>query len=1385
MKTSYFFKGLQTDMTTRVTPEGSYSFALNAAVESHDGSVYSITTEQGNTLSVTLENNQVVIGHVLTGTHKFILFSTDGTYSYISHYDPAAQTVETIIKSSCLGFQTSHPIYAIHTLRKGCEDVIYFTDNLNPYRVINLSSLQSYLPINISPQAANSSDLWSCGKFSLTRDYQIPTVELDEVRDSGGELKVGTVQFAIQYLDQDLNETNWIYVTNPVAITYGTNWDITTGPINIPVGAVDIPEGAVPPTTKSIKITINDLDPGFSFFRLAALHATGGAGTITEVYLLDTTPISQQGVEYVYAGPNLNNASLVSLSDIQIDSERINRVKTHAIAGNNLYLGNLSGPQRDFAALQRVANKTLVKYITKLAEPYNRSSEGDPKSPHTYFDSSTFMPDEIYAFAIEFIYSDGSVSPAFHIPGRHTSISANDQSQITDENQTEFLGGGAQPRWKLYSTSITVNATEGWMGYHESDSATYPAILDCDGNQVYDTDYWGFPLAGAPVRHHRTPSRATIPATKTVNGKFYIQPIGVKVENINYPSSEIVGHRILMAKRDEFNKTVLDNGFLSQVHLGQVDNEATTLYAVDGASSQGMFYSSDSSAVLFVSPKTLLKKENFGGSHISLNGSYVRSSESTEDDVDENNPYNAMGFLAPEINIHTRSHLYGESGQATASPKVVSYNEQVYVDPSSKQAQIGNLDHGVINTSFTTFYPIIQMNNRSMLDTFQDQRLYVAAVKKHRDVYSSLSNLVYIPLSHNLSVDDIYFNGGSFLTPLSWLSVTQYEFTVENPPIIIPFFNPFIGVQLAIWFFFNQRQNYYGEYISNVWVDSDVNFALRYGGQQECNKIYQGGVLSKYFLDKMFFEVTKDDVDDGTVKIKYKPRDFACYEYYAYNNDFSKLNTEKPSFPLPQTYDYCSTCFDSYLYRIRVSQKGYQEETRDNLRVFLPLDYADLDGSSGPLTALRTFNDNLFAISTKAAYIVPINPQTLQTNETTAFLGTGAALSIPPKKLISAPYSYGGSQQQQSVISSEFGVFSVDSLSGKVFLIGQGAQELSNAGMRNFFEDNLEIKMNESFLQSTSTMYPFIDSTTHPYGVGILSYYDPRHRRFVITKKDYIPLFEYGITPTIRDIPNNSRTRYWWDESQEKFVHSLRTNYAVPISFDDATLFENKSFTMSYHVPSQAWVSFHSYIPPYAFNDAQTFYTTFGPNVYEHYKEIDFLNFYDEYSQFILDYPSFAGGATSVFHSLVMGTEALQYHPDTKKFYLLNDTTFDKLWAYNSYQSTGLQSISVISNPFDITTESATQVPTKRVDSQWRINDLRDYVVDRQVPVESSDWADISADYYIDKVPNPDATSVLKSMFETERLRDQYISTRLFFNGRQHAKLRTDYIHTNFKPSYR
>lgn len=1384
MNSNSFLKGMSQDTTPKFTPEGYYRFALNAVNESTTGDNLSIVTEASNYLSVQAPD-MTLIGHCLLSDHTVALFYTDNITSEISIYDPIGATLVEQVVSTCLNFNTAKPIQCLLSVKKGCERTIYFTDNYNPYRVINLDNLQSYLPNGTSPTMANSFDSWDCALFRLTKEYIQPEIQLLSVNDSGGANRVGTVQFSIQLLDESLNETNWMYVTNTIPIydeNIGASYSQITGGYAIPVGAVDVPEGAVPITTKSITLQINDLDTRFKYYRLAALHASSGAGAISEVYVLETLPITSTSTTFTYRGPTLHDSTSIALPDIQIDNETIGRVVTHAITNNTLFLGGITSIEADYAAMQRAASKILTKFTYTTVDVTDQSTPGDPKNPNTYFSYRTPMPDEIYDLAIEFIMTGGTVSPAFHIPGR-AKILPSDFDTVTGD-ETLHLGGGEQPLWKALNNAEFDNFPDGYMGYNEAESVTYPDIR-CNDESVWGQDYWGNDLVGMKVRHHRIPSRRLVRINDGIPSSIRI--IGFKFDNIVYPSSDIVGHRFLISKRDENSKTVLDNGFLAQLHLTQENGSGPTYYGVDALTESGLLYGTSSKAMAFISPKTLLQKEQFNGTHITAHSLWDRNTfTSLEDYVDDGNPYDAMGFAVPNIeiacNVHKYAGLYGSGAvtEAINSP----YDAQVYVDPYSTQEAVFGLDHGVVNTSFTTPLPVIQLSSRYLPDTFEDQTLYSVSIKSHKEVYTSLEAITYVPLHNNVLTptdDQTIFGGDCFVTYLNYASVYQFKYSLTGgniPPLPIP--SPALPFQILTFILANQESRYSAEYISGIWVDSELNFALRHQGQDECNQIYLDGYLSAYFINKIASKIIKEDFDNGTVKAKYKPRDFMCQEYYAYNMDFSKTNTEKPNFPLPNTFNYCSNCLTSNPYRIRSSENAYQEQVSDSFRVFKPNNYVDLDASTGPLTALRTYSDNLYAMCKKTSYFVPTRPQQIQTNDDSVYLGTGTVLSIPPKKLVSTSSPYGGTSHQLSTLSTEFGITLVDSSSSKVFLITDSLKEISNAGMRNFFENEGHLYINDSFIQATGEEYPLVDAPTDSFGAGFLSYYDPRHRRLIITKKDFLPLFEYT---QLEGTPVNGY--HYWDPVSQQFVFSSRNSVLDVLDINNPVKFEDKSFTISYSFLTQSWLSFHSYVPTYAFNDENRFYTTPKGSVYRHDSTSDWLNYYGTYYDHILEFAVFPGPFTSYYDSLIIISDTLKHNPTNRSFSNVVDKTFDRAWLYNSYQSTGPQTLTILSNPFSITANSPTSIPIKRIDSAWRMNDMRDQVINRSVPVDSSEWVDIQSNYYIDKVPNPDATSATKSLFQVERLKDDYLLTRLYFKGQPTYKIRTDLVHTNNKPSFR
>lgn len=265
------------------------------------------------------------------------------------------------------------------------------------------------------------------------------------------------------------------------------------------------------------------------------------------------------------------------------------------------------------------------------------------------------------------------------------------------------------------------------------------------------------------------------------------------------------------------------------------------------------------------------------------------------------------------------------------------------------------------------------------------------------------------------------------------------------------------------------------------------------------------------------------------------------------------MNLEESSFALPATFDYCDGCVDEFPNRIYVSEKSDSTQLSDNYRYFKPNNFTDdIDGAKGSLKVLYTDKDKLYGLTTNGAYFIPTSQQRLTTDESNIYVGAADIFSIPARLLNTSDASYGGCVDKLSVVASEYGTFYVDTEAGKVFHMSDKMAEISNEGMRNYLANNLTYEFKEFFMQTFNTDYP-IDAPTDINGVGITATYDPRYRRFIFTKKDYLPLDAASLN---------------WDASLKRFytLEGFGGNRKY-VNLTDPVYFENKSFTLSYSLP--------------------------------------------------------------------------------------------------------------------------------------------------------------------------------------------------------------------------
>lgn len=138
----------------------------------------------------------------------------------------------------------------------------------------------------------------------------------------------------------------------------------------------------------------------------------------------------------------------------------------------------------------------------------------------------------------------------------------------------------------------------------------------------------------------------------------------------------------------------------------------------------------------------------------------------------------------------------------------------------------------------------------------------------------------------------------------------------------------------------------------------------------------------------------------------------------------------------------------------------------------------------------------------------------------------------------------------------------VDPLSARVYLLSNQLNDISANGLRNFWQENGKLFLNEQFKSKFGTEYPCL-YTTASFGIGYTLTYDPRYKRLIIHKKDYkilpkhLSRFEAVESSTI---PN----AFWFSLTDNNYYKNNASGTPTKVAFGDPFYFESKCFTLSY-----------------------------------------------------------------------------------------------------------------------------------------------------------------------------------------------------------------------------
>lgn len=580
--------GMNMDLTVNQIPKGVLTYALNASVENYDSNSVNYQNEPGNEFCLKFPEGYQLIGeHFIQEKNKHIFFLTNPETgdSQIGYMDNNDCIYRIYVNSKCLNFNIHYPIHkAVHKI-SNCSTEIYWTDGFNPRRYLDIENIPYKKDDNSNPCDPKYLNEVDCNQLKIQPNFLIPNLSIADVT-TGGDLKAGTYQFAIQYANANgIGYSSFYSVTNPTPIA---NTQITTLNFDYQVG-------------KSIVIDITNLDTTgyFNYFNVAVIKTINA---ISSVELIGTYFIDKANKQLTYTGQSKTDIRL-SLNDIFEKYPYYEIAQDLTAVQDILVWDNLTSIDR--INYQKIANQITLEWQTyRIPNTENYSDELNATNLRGY------LRDEVYAFEIVFLLKNGKQTDGFHIPGK--VLSAYEASlPLIPYTNPDFIGEptvtingvGYSPYWKIYNTATV----EGYSPKYIPNDPTYKgeyqygqfAYWESIETYPCDTKVWG-DLANQPIRHHKFPDVLVSPIFETptltynpdgtyapVMQNDAIFPIGVKIDNqqvlrliessslTQEQKDNIAGFKIIRGDRST-NKSIVAKGILRNV--GKYKREETEYY---------------------------------------------------------------------------------------------------------------------------------------------------------------------------------------------------------------------------------------------------------------------------------------------------------------------------------------------------------------------------------------------------------------------------------------------------------------------------------------------------------------------------------------------------------------------------------------------------------------------------------------------------------------------------------------------------------------------------------------------------------------------------------------------------------------------------------------
>lgn len=1306
-----FTKGLIRDKNPIDLPSGAWSHAKNVVITKRS----TLSNEPGIVLYGNHPSNLTPMGKYVLGL-KQIIFSQDNVNPSMSEIGEIDQygNYKTILRSVHLGFTLEHPVLkAEGQINYLGEEIVAWITRVHPPRILNITTLPFELDDNyelVDPLKINA--------INIFQQADVAIIDVISVNETGGSIPSGTVQFAIAYSNKGLFRTNIFNPTNPIPITPAS------------MSNYDKIQGAEPGTgtSKSVTLDILQTDQRFDYVHLYVIRRVDGTLFVEEVTKLNN---SAGNIRYTYTGAE--NVTDLTLEELLVDRVPYNSALAMTQVNDRLYLGNLTGTVTP--NYQEHFLKLKIDYTTRNLT-YGGQPPSGMKAPIVIHDFSGFFPGEVYAIYGSARLKDGTVTAAFHIPGRDAvniaTTTVSERAEINPDGtvvggslayslQEDYLAG-ARRYYQTRPTSNNVNAPTN-MGFWENLSEVYP-------------DGYG-DLVGKNIRHHRFPESYEV--NQSNNKSLQMDSIGIVVSGFDLFPQDVLDQidsvELFYARKDLNNSLIIGQEITKFEHeqapggikdefyqyfggnwdLQYIDDNGDTNDDWANNGSVSGLSRLDRNRLRFNNFDVMNSKPSISPSHVTfqygLRGAdlfqdysdYARTGHKVDAGIAKGNIsdpnarktwfFGVLDYSAFDTTVITHSLSGSEYLKPVKSGKYVPANVTIGTEIN----KLGN-EHYLIELAIAATLAIntptfvVDYHNANISfsnnDTRREEVYLYNLCQVRTDVFKGLSSQTLVSMG-------VVIKAAELLAPYTLFggdTIVSENASMDHVMV------PTIRRDKNDSTYYMRDEYYRGEDA----VYQGLKFARRFTGYFRGNPGYRHineGIGNSVFyssasnIDSLFDDYRRDQP-----------------EIILYNEDYSFKNELIAVFP----FDSAKKETGKFPTRIIRSPLQGREVTDIQWNGFLPGDYFEHQKNRGEIINLENDNDRLF-IHCRFGLFITRSSDTLKGNETNVEISSGDIFALPPREIITSDTGYAGLHSSFAAKKCKLGYVFADVDQGKVFIVSEGIDEISAYGLRNEFIDNLPF----FFWKQTRTQ------VDHPYQqFGILVEFDERFNRVILVKKD-LELVDPGLMGDVSQPPVTG-SYYFQNGKLMKFNG---------IGYEDLGVGEytDKRFTMSYYHGSPGiWLGYHDYSPDIFLSNRLGLYSYKNSRYHIHnspvrkFYGVDYTSFVD----FVFNEPNVL---TKTLMSLRWQSEVINGNLSEQK------STLTSGIVYNSYQCSG----EVMFHGENIS----------YVENEWRFNQFMDVVIDRNLP------------FMVDR--EVVASNINQNMiyYKQRKFIDKYFVVRLYYNN--------------------